>query len=125
MNGAAEDMPSQQHQAQEGNAGVPRRQGPGAASIAHAQNHEPQAKHRRQTKQNDCGKDHAFSRIKECDARLSATGFNTTERSKRGFELCAPPRRAAKADDQSNGASRHLSEITLDQSAREDCLIAA
>jgi hypothetical protein len=44
VNGTAEDMLSQQDQTRQGDAGVPRRQGTGAASIAHAQNHEPQAK---------------------------------------------------------------------------------
>lgn len=38
MNGTAEDLPSQQDQAQQGDAGVPRSQGPGTPSIAHPQN---------------------------------------------------------------------------------------
>lgn len=43
----------------------------------------------------------------------------------RAFDRCAPLRGGCKADDQSNGPSRHLAEITFNQAAQEDCLIAA
>ena len=118
-------MPSQQDQAEQGDAGVPRRQGPGAASMAHAQNDEPQANQCCQTEQNDCGKDHAFSRIKVCDTKSNAAGFELTERAKRAIGLCAPARMGAQAEDPSHGASFHPSEKTLNQTAREVCPIAA
>jgi len=63
MNRASEDLTPQQAQAQQGDAGVPRGQDQGSPPIAHAQDHEPQAKHRRQAKQNYRSKYHKFSRI--------------------------------------------------------------